>query len=163
MAHVADSGANPTPGGELVTGGSPRYRVYRTADDRFVAVGALEQKFWETLCRLIDLPEPLRDNTKDPEATKQAIADIIASKPASHWADVFDGEDVCCSVVRTMQEALADPHFKARGLFDIDMTDGSARMTAAPMPVVPQFRSGETEQSYPRLGEANAMLSDDDR
>lgn len=162
MAQVADSGADPKPGGELVTGGSPRYRIYRTADDRFVAVGALEQKFWETLCRLIDLPEPLRDDAKDPEATKQGIADIIAGKPAEHWANVFEDEDVCCSVVRTMQEALADPHFQARGLFDIDMTAGSARMTAAPMPVVPQFRSGATEQTYPRLGEANAMLGDDE-
>jgi alpha-methylacyl-CoA racemase len=162
LAHVAASGKDPEPGGELVTGGSPRYRVYRTADDRFVAVGALEQKFWDTLCRLIALPEPLRDDTKDPGATKRAVAEIIRSKPADHWAGVFDGEDVCCSVVRTMKEALADPHFRARGLFGLDLVDGAARMTAAPMPVVPQFRSGKSEQGYPRLGEANAMLDDAD-
>jgi len=161
MAHVADTGADPEPGGELVTGGTPRYRVYRTADNRFVAVGAIEQKFWDNLCRLIDLPQPLRDDRKDPEASKRGVAAIIAGKPAAHWADLFDGEDVCCSVVRTTTEALADPHFRSRGLFGVDLVDGAARMTAAPMPVVPQFRSGETEKTYPRLGEANAMLDED--
>jgi len=162
MAHVTDTGDNPKAGGELVTGGSPRYRIYRTADDRFVAVGALEQKFWETLCRLIDLPAPLRDDRKDPEATKRGVAKIIAGRPAQHWAALFEGEDVCCSVVRTVQEALADPHFGVRGLFDIALVDGEARMTAAPMPVAPQFRSGRTEQGYPRLGEANTMLDSED-
>jgi len=48
------TGRLPHPGGELLTGGSPRYQIYRTQDGRFLSVGALEQKFWERFCLLIE-------------------------------------------------------------------------------------------------------------
>src|SRR3954470_4608220 len=46
--HAA--GAWPSQGGDLVTGGSPRYNIYRTRDERFLAAAPLEQKFWENFC-----------------------------------------------------------------------------------------------------------------
>ncbi len=55
MGNGLAAGQWPRPGGELVTGGSPRYRIYRTADDRFVAAAPLEQKFWENFCAAIGL------------------------------------------------------------------------------------------------------------
>ena len=56
------------------------------------------------------------------------------------------------------KEALKDPHFQARGLFDRRVVDGEDSVTAAPVPVVPQFRSAEPDAPYPRLGEANDLL-----
>ena len=46
----------------MLAGGSPRYALYATADDRLLAVGALEQKFWDAFCEGIALPSPLRDD-----------------------------------------------------------------------------------------------------
>ena len=45
------------PDGSLLNGGVPCYNVYRTADDRWLAVGALELKFWERLCRALGRPD----------------------------------------------------------------------------------------------------------
>jgi crotonobetainyl-CoA:carnitine CoA-transferase CaiB-like acyl-CoA transferase len=159
---VEIEGRTPVPGRELVTGGTPRYRIYPTADGRFAAVAALEQKFWDNLCDLLALPADLRDDKRDPEATAKGVAKVIASKPAAHWKSEFATRDVCCSIVQDMAEALADPHFRARGLFDRRVVDGSASLTAVPVPVVPQFRSAERDEGYPHLGDANEMLDDAD-
>src|SRR5919202_738105 len=63
----------PKPGGELVTGGSPRYNIYRTRDERFLAAAPLEQKFWENFCALLKVPPALRDDKRDPVATRNAV------------------------------------------------------------------------------------------
>ncbi|MDH4249494.1 MAG: CoA transferase, partial [Deltaproteobacteria bacterium] len=133
------TGRAPRPGGELLTGGSPRYRVYRTRDGRYLAVGALEQKFWETFCALIALPESLRDDRQDPRATREAVSERIAAQPASYWEQRFAGQDVCCTLVRTLEEALNSPQFQARGVFKarVRMKEGSLR--ALPVPIVPEF------------------------
>ncbi len=145
----------PRPGGELVTGGSPRYRIYRTADDRFLAAAPLEERFWQRFCTLIGLQE--RDDGADPAATIARVAEIIRARPAAHWEKVFEGEDVCCALVRTLEEALADPHFRARGLLDHELQAGGRTIPALPVPVAPAFRSA-APAGFPALGEANDLL-----
>lgn len=158
IATVEAEGRTPVPGRELVTGGSPRYRIYRTADGRFAAIAALEQKFWDNLCDLLGLPAALRDDRRDPEATAIGVAEIIESKPAAHWREAFAARDVCCSIVQDMAEAMADPHFRARGLFGRRVVDGRHSLTAVPVPVVPQFRDPGRDAGYPHLGDANNLL-----
>ena len=53
-------------GRSVVTGGSPRYRLYPTKDGRMLAVGALEQKFWDAFCDVVNLDPALRDDSRDP-------------------------------------------------------------------------------------------------
>lgn len=158
IATVEAEGRTPVPGRELVTGGSPRYRIYRTADGRFAAIAALEQKFWDNLCDLLGLSAALRDDQRDPEATAIGVAEIIESKPATHWREAFAARDVCCSIVQDMAEAMADPHFRARGLFGRRVVDGRHSLTAVPVPVVPQFRDPGRDAGYPHLGDANNLL-----
>jgi crotonobetainyl-CoA:carnitine CoA-transferase CaiB-like acyl-CoA transferase len=150
----------PEPGAELVTGGSPRYNIYRTADGRYVAAAPLEERFWQNFCDLLELEDKLRDDSKDPEATFAAVAERIALHPASHWQERFEGHDVCCSVVRSVREAMEDEHFNSRGLFDWVIesgTDGRG-IPALPVPVMPEFRRPERRLGYPSLGEANERL-----
>jgi crotonobetainyl-CoA:carnitine CoA-transferase CaiB-like acyl-CoA transferase len=79
---------------------------------RHVAVAALEQKFWDTFCDIIDLPEPWRDDRKDPAATIAEVRKIIAAGTAEEWKRRFHGIDCCCSVVLTLQEALGRAAFR---------------------------------------------------
>jgi len=58
----------------------------------------------------------------------------------------------------TMQEALDDPHFKARGLFSRKVTADGKTVIALPVPVADVFRSGAVEAGYPALGDANGIL-----
>ena len=148
------AGRWPLPGGELVTGGSPRYQIYRTADDRFLAAAPLEQRFWDRFCQLIGLEERFRDDRRQPAATIARVAEIVHSQSAAHWQALFADEDVCCAIVRTLQEAVSDPHFRARGLFDHELRAAGRSIPAVPVPVVPGFRNA-APAGYPALGEAD--------
>ncbi len=148
------AGRWPRRGSELLTGGSPRYRIYRTADDRHVAAAPLEDRFWAAFCDAVELPQALRDDARDPAATTEAVAELIGAQPAAHWEDRFAGVDVCCSIVRTVEEAAADPAFAERGLFGAVTGDGAgAQMAALPLPIDPGLRAAELDPFAPELGE----------
>ncbi|HVL71470.1 MAG TPA: CaiB/BaiF CoA-transferase family protein, partial [Beijerinckiaceae bacterium] len=144
----------PGNGADLVTGGSPRYRLYPTADARMVAAAPLEEKFWGTFCEIIGLPPHLRDDTRDPAATMEAVAAIIAREPGAAWARLFAGRDCCCTVVASVAEALEDPHFRARGVFDhVLVNEDGGSIPALPVPVAPAFRAKPgTPLAAPPLG-----------
>lgn len=111
------AGGAAAAGAGLFTGGLPRYRLYATADDRFVAVGALEEKFWQAFCDAIGLDAALRDDRATAPETCAAVTRIISARSSEEWRALLDPLDCCCCVVATMAEAMADPHFAARGLF----------------------------------------------
>lgn len=157
LGNGTAAGDWPEPGAELVTGGSPRYNLYRTADGEYVAAAPLEDHFWRNFCDTIGLAGDLRDDTKDPEATIAAVAARIAGHPAEHWRERFRDGDVCCSIVRSVREAMRDEHFVARGLFDRGVEDGPGGRTipALPLPLAPGFLRPEKRLGYPALGGAD--------
>ncbi|MFI5020999.1 MAG: CaiB/BaiF CoA transferase family protein [Alphaproteobacteria bacterium] len=158
LAAGLGTGRWPVRGRELLTGGSPRYRVYRTADGHFVAVAALEDKFWHAFCQLIALPVELRDEARAPAATIAGVAQKIAARPAAFWTEAFRDKDVCCSVVRTLDEALADPHFRQRGLFDDQIVTPSGTLPALPVSIAPAFRRKLPAAAAPVAGQDNELI-----
>jgi len=152
------AGQWPTPGGDLVTGGSPRFNIYRTLDGHFLAAAPLEQKFWETFCELLDVPRALRDDVRDPEATRAAVADCVQAHTAERLQALFQGHDVCCTIATTLEDAMHDPHFTARGVFARRLTAGDRSIVALPVPVADPFRADKRDAGYPELGEANHLL-----
>lgn len=131
----------PEAGEGLLTGGRPRYALYATADDRLVAVAALEEKFWQAFCDAIDLPHALRRDGETPDATRAAVAERLRGRPSAAWRPLFAAADCCVTVVASLEEAVADPHFAARGLFTGTVTTPSgARLPALPLPIAPALR-----------------------
>ena len=152
------TGRWPGPATGLVAGGSPRYQVYRTADDRFVAAAPLEERFWKNFCEAIALPPEYADDRRDPQGTKRAIAERIAAKSAEEWRRIFDGKDLCCSIMASVEEAVQDPQFRTRGLFAHKVETDAGAITAVPVPVAEHFRDPRPV-GYPRLGADNALLA----
>lgn len=161
LGERAAGKGDPTPGGELVTGGSPRYQVYKCNDGRWLACAPLEPKFWANFCEVIGLDAALREDVNDPAATLEAVRTIIASKPSAHWLAVFEGVDACVTLVKSLTEAAADPHFQQRGLFAGALQAGSTTLTPLPPPIAPIYRDPEGAQSFPSLGDANNDLLED--
>jgi len=147
----------PRPGGELLSGGSPRYQIYPTADGRHVAAAPLEQKFWENFCNLINLPAEFCDDRKRPAATIDKVREIIRARSSEHWRSVFYGHDCCCTIVQSLEEALRERHFRLRGLFDHALANAEGeRLPATPVSIAPQFRADPAEAaSSPVLGAHN--------
>ena len=111
VAHRAETGRE-----RVLTGGLACYRMYATADGRWLTVGALEPKFWQRLCEVAGRPE-LGERQFDPEQEEVAasLAEAIAARPLDEWLDVFDGEDVCAGPVWTIEEAGEEFGFEPIG------------------------------------------------
>ncbi len=146
LAQGHATGRFPGAGENVLAGGSPRYGLYATRDGRFLAVGALEPKFWDTFCGALDLPEALRDDRRDPAATRAAIAERIAAQDADEWHRRLTPLDCCCTVVASLDEAVRDPHFTARGLMGATAaTPDGSRIPLAAVPIDPQLRRARGE------------------
>lgn len=151
------AGQWPSPGGDLVTGGTPRYQIYRTSDGRFLAAAPLEDKFWDNFLRVLGVPE-LRNDGQDPQGTRAAVAAIIAEQTADEWMLRFQGIDACVSVVKSLHEAVESPHFRERGLFSRRIKASSGHeIPSLPLPLAAAF-TNQGADSIPALGEANAEL-----
>jgi crotonobetainyl-CoA:carnitine CoA-transferase CaiB-like acyl-CoA transferase len=148
------AGEWPVPGGDLVTGGTPRYQVYRTSDGRYLAAAPLEQKFWENFLRVLEAPQ-LLDDAGDPKGTREAVAAIIATHTADEWLQRFAGIDACVSVVKSLQEAVMTPHFRGRGLFQEHITNSDGvEIPSLPLPIAPSLRHA-AGNTAPALGEVD--------
>ena len=90
----------------LLTGGAPCYAIYPTADGRFLTVAALEPKFWQRLCQLLERDD-LVARQYEPAAGED-LAAVIATRSLAEWLELFDGEDVCVGPVWTVDEAAAE-------------------------------------------------------
>jgi alpha-methylacyl-CoA racemase len=101
----------------LLTGGLACYRIYATADRRWLTVAALEAKFFRRLCELVGHLE-LAGRQFDPDAqetTAAQLAEVFAAKPLAAWLELFDGEDVSVGPVASLEEAAAEFGSAERG------------------------------------------------
>jgi alpha-methylacyl-CoA racemase len=100
---------NGEPLPRLLTGGLACYRVYPTADGRWLTVGALEAKFFARLCELLGLPELAeRQFADDQEAVAAQLERAIAERPLADWLELFEGEDVSAGPVATLEEGARE-------------------------------------------------------
>lgn len=98
-------------GEAVLSGGLPCYNYYRTADDRYLAVGALERKFWDRLCDALGRPD-LKPRHMDGSARADLQA-IFEMRDSADWLRLLEPADCCVNLVLTLEEAIAsrgDPH-----------------------------------------------------
>jgi alpha-methylacyl-CoA racemase len=107
-------------GTNFLDSGAPFYDTYETADGRYVAVGALEQPFYEQLVKVLEVPEHLwiaqTDRERWPEL-RQTLAGIFRSKTRDEWSQVFQDVDACVTPVLSLEEAAHHHHNAARGVY----------------------------------------------
>lgn len=101
-----------------ISGRDACYNVYRTADDRYVALGALEPKFWRTFCERIERPDLVARQFTGGDDQARLLAEVSAifrARSRRDWLERFRDVDICLTPVNSVDEALADPHLAARG------------------------------------------------
>jgi alpha-methylacyl-CoA racemase len=152
LHRLERAGATAARGDDLLTGGVPCYGVYPTRDGRYVAVGALEAKFWQMLCRTLAREDliPCQFARDDQGArTRGELEAIFQSRTLAQWTERFADVDACVTPVLTLAEALADPQFVARGML-LAGADG-ARGFAPPFKVTEHV--AEVRSPAPAQGE----------
>ncbi|AJP72255.1 CaiB/BaiF CoA transferase family protein [Sphingomonas hengshuiensis] len=115
----------------LLGGAQPFYDSYACADGRHVAVGALEQPFWEALVAALDLPEGFRNRGAVlPAELRAALAERFATRSRDDWAALLEPLDACVAPILSFAEAAEHPHAVARDLF----VEHQGRRQPAPAP-----------------------------
>ena len=100
------------------------YNTYETADDRYLSIGAVENRFWKNLCIFFEKPEyiPLQYDDGRREEIIKFMRHEFKQKNLAQWQVAFDDKDICWGPVRTLDEALNAPLFRAREMV-VDLTD----------------------------------------
>jgi len=117
---AAAAGHPPKRGEEMLNGGLPCYNIYATRDQKYLAVAALEPKFWSAFVQVIGAEHLVTDGMNSGRAGFQTygeVAAILAQKTRQEWTAIFATVDVCVEPVLSPEEALNDALFQARERF----------------------------------------------
>jgi len=116
--HLA-TGAEPGPGHDILTGRYACYDTYRARDGHWLAVAAIEPRFYANLCRALGLERWIPHQTDDAaqEAIRADFRAAFARRERDAWVAELAPADTCVAPVRTVAELAADPHLAARGVF----------------------------------------------
>lgn len=112
------------------------YNTYQTLDGRYLALGALESKFWHRLCRHLGLEEysTLQYDDSRRQEIIQALRGVFKQKDLAHWQQELSELDVCFAPVKSLQEAWQDPQFQKRGMVrDWDLEQGQGKALGIPI------------------------------
>jgi crotonobetainyl-CoA:carnitine CoA-transferase CaiB-like acyl-CoA transferase len=123
LVSVVSAGSAPARGEGLLSGGVPCYGVYPTRDGRYMAVGALEEKFWRTFCTALGRPDLVPLQMAEGEAggkARREIETIFRGRTQREWVELFEPLDCCVTPVLTPGEALASEQARVRGLVSWD-------------------------------------------
>ena len=119
-SYVADNKWKNKRGSNLLDGGCPYYSCYKTKDDRYVSVGALENKFFSILIDKLGLSKTWvteqEEETKWPQL-KSELAQIFKTKTRNEWGEIFNNTDACVEPVLSFEEVGSNPQNKYRSTF----------------------------------------------
>jgi alpha-methylacyl-CoA racemase len=114
--HLA-TGTEPGPGHDVLTGRYACYDTYRTGDGKWLAVAAIEAKFFANLCRALHCeqwtPHQYDDDVQD--AVRVDLAAAFARRDRDDWVAELSGADTCVAPVQAVSEIGADPQYAFRG------------------------------------------------
>ncbi|WP_289085411.1 CaiB/BaiF CoA-transferase family protein [uncultured Sulfitobacter sp.] len=139
-------------GVNMLDTGAHFYDVYKTADEKFVSIGAIEPQFYVQLlhlCGLSDEPEmQIQNDQRQWDAMRDMLARLIETKTRAEWDEIMIGHDACYAPVLSLAEAPSHPHNTARDTF---VTAGNV-LQPAPAPrysthktTPPRMPDGQTD------------------
>jgi alpha-methylacyl-CoA racemase len=110
-------GGDISPGHDVLSGRFACYAPYRTSDGKWLAVGAIEAKFFANLCNALGCPEvaPKQYDDDAQPAIRAAFGAVFGTRPRDEWIEALSAADTCVAPVLDVAELTHYPHFVARG------------------------------------------------
>jgi alpha-methylacyl-CoA racemase len=137
LAQLWAAGAPPAAGHESLSGGLPRYQLYETRDGRWLALGALEDRFFARFAEIAGL-QPAAGS--DGRLTRDVLARRIRELDAADWLQRCEGEDVCVSPVLDLAQAVRAATLDAVRAFAAFADPGRSGVPPLPLPLDPALR-----------------------
>jgi crotonobetainyl-CoA:carnitine CoA-transferase CaiB-like acyl-CoA transferase len=155
-------GESPRMGERRLTGGLPQYQTYRTQDGKYLAIGALEEKFWANLSRALGKPEWAdqvpREREPRTQEIKEEMARIFLAKTQKEWLDILMKEDTCVTAVHSMEETFSDPHVLHRKMLVEIQHPKAGRIKQIGVPIKFSETPGEVRTPAPEIGEHTEQI-----
>lgn len=159
-AEYLTGGKAPGPGEHQYTGPLACYNTYKTKDNRLLALGALESKFWINLCKRLGLEEfiPRQKDPTHQDYMKACLKEKFRRRTLAEWMEEFAHEDVCLTPVMTIEEALADPQIIERQMVIEAEHPVAGKIKQLGFPIKLSATPAEYRLGAPLLGEHNERV-----
>lgn len=152
-------GRLPARGDDVLTGGYACYNIYSTLDNKYVSLGAVEDKFWRIFCERLERPEyvSLQYVTTEQAAIKEDIRNIMKSKTRDEWVEFFSQDDICFTPVLTLEEMCQHPQVLAREMVQTvhNVRNCGKDVVVTGIPIKLSDTPGQVVLSFPELGGNN--------
>ena len=155
-AEFQATGKTKKRGDGLLSGALPNYNVYECSDGKFVALGALEPKFWKRFCEKTNRLEWLKIALTDKErleAIKNELVVLFRSKTQVDWLALGQSEDMCLTAVNDLATVSKDKHLHARKMFVTHQHDIYGSVNGIGNPIKIKDATESIGWAAPLLGE----------
>ncbi|MBZ0272310.1 CoA transferase [bacterium] len=135
------------------------YNMYETKDGEYMSVGALEPKYWRDVCAAIETPELLDEGLTPAEETNphyRRVRDIFRSRTRDEWVKIFSRFDACVEPMLDLEEALAAPVFRERGMVGRVALAGGGTIRLVDLPIAPGHAT--TASPSPGIGQDSRRI-----
>lgn len=153
------AGEKPVRGTGLLGGSYACYQIYPTADGRHLSLGALEEKFWDSFCRLIDRGDYVdrqMDLAAQPEMIR-SLQEMFLQKSQAGWLEFFAGQDICLSPVNEIAQVLEDPQIRHRRMI-VPAPGKKTMMLLSGIPIKLSDTPGHIQPGSPAQGEHTRQI-----
>ncbi len=150
-------GQVPTPGDDMLNHGVACYNIYRTADGRYMSLGALEPQFWKAFCRAAGRPEWDTPLYFEPGAHQkeliESVSEFFRQKTMAEWVEFLKDADCCCEPILNLDEVMESRLMKERAMV-VDLVHASWGAYKQ-LGIAPKFSltPGALKSHAPGLGE----------
>lgn len=162
FANALNGGEAPRAGDMRLNGGQINYNIYKTKDGKYVTLAALEDKFWQNFCKLVNRPDwAEKSNVKgaDRDKLEEELRALFQTRTKQEWLELLAEEDVCFGPVNSVFEAYNDPQLRERKMFvDVPLPHSPKKMIQVAHPVKYSHTPPRIESPPPILGEHNAEI-----
>ena len=160
FAAQQTGGDNFKRGKFQLSGGQANYNIYICSDAKYLALGSLEPKFWNTVCDKLNKPEWKEKIIAD-DATQQSIRkelqNIFLQKTREQWLSFFSNDDICLTPINDLDEIATDKYLNERKLF-VDFKIGGKDFKTIAQPVKFASVTGDNNWIAPQLGEDTCTI-----
>ncbi len=161
LANFMTTGAPAVRGDMMLSGALTCYNVYRTKDNGYVALGALEAKFWHNFCQALgrdDLVAGHLSPAREDDPVYREVRDIFLSRTVAEWAAFAETVDCCLTPVESVEQVIDGRYARERGIFlDVPHPEGgTVRQVRNPL----VFYGEEVSRPAPppKLGQHNREI-----